>query len=130
MVHIHLNQIQPCWTWRQYGLLQHQNKPTLPHSIKIPQKTIIWILDTANRCYFSLQKHFKSNFISVMMKILLYKTSVCPIILYGVDCWTLSQTKDRMVQAFKRKLLQRIYGPVKDRYHWKCRFNKELYNLF
>jgi hypothetical protein len=39
----------------------------------------------ANRCYFSLQKHFKVNFISRTRKILLYKTLVCPIVLYGVD---------------------------------------------
>jgi hypothetical protein len=39
-----------------------------------------------NRCYFSFQKHFKSNFINRMTKILLYKMLVRPIALHGVQC--------------------------------------------
>jgi hypothetical protein len=52
----------------------------------------------ANRCNFSLQKYFKSNFIS-RTKILLYKTLVLPIILYGAECWTLSQTNEKIVDV-------------------------------
>jgi hypothetical protein len=52
----------------------------------------------ANRCYFRLQKHFKSNFISRTTKILLYKMFVYPIILYGVECWTLSRTNGGCVR--------------------------------
>jgi hypothetical protein len=82
----------------------------------------------ANRRYFSLQKHIKSNFISRMI-ILLYKTLVCPIVLYGAECWTLSRTNEKMVDVFEKKILQRIYGPIKDRDQWRCRFNKELHDL-
>jgi hypothetical protein len=35
-----------------------------------------------------------------------------------------------MVDVFERKILLRIYGPIKDRFQWKCGFNKELYDLF
>jgi hypothetical protein len=59
----------------------------------------------ANRCYFSFQKHFKSNFIPRTTKILSYKMLVRPIVLYGAECWTLSQTKEKMVDVFERKIL-------------------------
>jgi hypothetical protein len=68
----------------------------------------------ANRCYFSLQKHFKSNFIFRTMKILLYKTLVHPIVLYRAEFWTLSRTNEKIVDVFERKILQRIYGPIED----------------
>jgi hypothetical protein len=84
----------------------------------------------ANRCYFGLQKHLKSDFISRTTKILLHKTLVRPILLYGAECWTLSRTNEKMVDVFERKILRRIYGPIKDRDQWRCRFNKELYDLF
>jgi hypothetical protein len=34
------------------------------------------------------------------------------------------------VDVLERKILRRIYGPVKDRDQWRCRFNKKLYDLF
>jgi hypothetical protein len=52
------------------------------------------------------------------------------IILYRAECWTLSLTNEKIVDVFERTILQRIYGPVKDRDQWRCRFNKELYDLF
>jgi hypothetical protein len=35
-----------------------------------------------------------------------------------------------MVDVFVRKILRIMYGPIKDRDQWRCRFNKELYDLF
>jgi hypothetical protein len=35
-----------------------------------------------------------------------------------------------MVDVFERKTLRRIHDPIKDRDQWRCRFNKELYDLF
>jgi hypothetical protein len=50
--------------------------------------------------------------------------------LYGVECWTLSRTNEKIVDVFERKILQRIYDPIKVRDQWRCRYNKEIYNLF
>jgi hypothetical protein len=35
-----------------------------------------------------------------------------------------------MVDVLERKILHRIYDPIKDRDQCSCRFNKELYDLF
>jgi hypothetical protein len=50
--------------------------------------------------------------------------------LYGAKCWTLFRTNEKIVDVFERKILRRIYGPVKERDQWRCRFNKELYDRF
>jgi hypothetical protein len=86
-------------------------------------------LATADRKYFSLQKHFKSRFVSMATKIQLYKTDVQPVAMYGAECWTLSRTNERVLDVFERKILLRIYGPVQDMGQWRSRYNKELYDL-
>jgi hypothetical protein len=35
-----------------------------------------------------------------------------------------------MVDIFEQKIIRRIYGPVKDRDQWRCRYNKQLCDLF
>jgi hypothetical protein len=62
-------------------------------------------------------------------KIQLYKTDVQPVAMYGVECWTLSRTNERVLDVFERKILHRIYGPVQDKGQWISRYNKELYDL-
>jgi hypothetical protein len=66
----------------------------------------------ANRKYFSLQKHFKSRFVSIATKIQPYKTEVRPVAMYGAECWTLSRTNERVLDVFEGKILRRIYVPV------------------
>jgi hypothetical protein len=86
-------------------------------------------LAAANGKYFSLQKHFKSRFVSTATKIQLYKTEVRPVAMYGAQYWTLSRT-NRVLDVLQKKVLRRIYGPVQDKGQWRSTYNKELYNLF
>jgi hypothetical protein len=62
-------------------------------------------------------------------KVMLYKTLTRTVLTYGRENWTLSKKSENALSIFERKILRRIYGPVKDNGHWRIRYNKELYEL-
>jgi hypothetical protein len=43
----------------------------------------------------------------------LYRTLVSPVVTYGSESWTLSKEEERALAVFERKILRKIYGPVK-----------------
>uniref|UniRef100_A0A0K8SN56 Reverse transcriptase domain-containing protein n=1 Tax=Lygus hesperus TaxID=30085 RepID=A0A0K8SN56_LYGHE len=87
-------------------------------------------LIAANRCYFGLVRHFKSRNVSRSTKVLLYKTLVRPVLTYGSETWTLSAATIKSLEVFERKILRRIFGPVRDGERWRARYNQEIYQLF
>jgi hypothetical protein len=52
------------------------------------------------------------------------------VLTYGSETWTLSRKSENVLSIFKKKILKRIYGPVKDNGLWRIRYNKELYEIF
>ena len=68
----------------------------------------------ANRAYYGLQNHMKSRIISRNTKTLLYKTLIRPVLTYGAETWVLSKEDEHHLSISERKILRRIYGPVKD----------------
>jgi len=84
----------------------------------------------ANRCYFGLQKQLGSKLLSLTSKVLLYKTLILPVLLYGSESWTLPQTSEQELKTFERKILRKIYGPVNDEGYWRRRYNAELILLY
>nr|XP_043067135.1 uncharacterized protein LOC122321356 [Drosophila bipectinata] len=46
----------------------------------------------ANKCYFGLSRQFNSRALSRRTKTTLYKTLILPVLLYGAECWTVTQT--------------------------------------
>jgi hypothetical protein len=77
----------------------------------------------ANRSCFGLQNHLKSWILSRTTKIQLHKTL---IVMYGSECWTLSQSDEQKLDVFERKVLQKIYGPIQYSDIWRSRYNSEL----
>ena len=77
----------------------------------------------ANKAYSSLQTIFRSKQIHRNNKIRLYKTLIKPIFCYGSVTWTLTQTKEQMLNTFERKIKQRICGPIQEEGHWHPRWN-------
>ncbi|GBM14417.1 hypothetical protein AVEN_185324-1 [Araneus ventricosus] len=58
----------------------------------------------------------------------LYKTIILPV--YASETWTLNVDVQRALEAFERKVLRTIFGPVQEQGRWRTRYNFELYRLY
>ena len=50
---------------------------------------------------------------------------VRPVVTYGSESWTLTMEEERALGVFERKILRKIYGPVKKNELWRIRRNDE-----
>jgi hypothetical protein len=55
-----------------------------------------------------------------------YRTLVRPVVTYGSESWTLTMEEERTLAVSERKILLKIYGPVKENELWRIRRNDEL----
>ena len=46
--------------------------------------------------------------------ILIYRTIILPVVLYGCETWSLTLRKERRLRVFENRVLRRIFGPKKD----------------
>ena len=84
----------------------------------------------ANRCYYGLSKQLGSRALSRSTKLTLYKTLIIPVLLYGAEAWVVSQTDAAALGVFERKVLRKIFGPVRVGDDYRIRMNHELYELY
>jgi hypothetical protein len=58
------------------------------------------------------------------------KTIILPVVLYGCETWSLTQT--HRVRVFENKALRRIFGPKRDEVigGWRKLHNEELRDLY
>ena len=56
----------------------------------------------------------------------IYRTLVRPAVTYGSESWTLTMEEERALAVLERKILWKIYGPVKENELWRTRQNDEL----
>jgi hypothetical protein len=70
------------------------------------------------------------SYLEVKIKLKLYKTLIWPVLSYGCEAWTVTQSSEERLAISERKILTRILGPVyKDDLGWRLRHNKELFEL-
>jgi hypothetical protein len=50
-----------------------------------------------------------------------------PVLWYASESWTLAKKSELALDAFERKVLRIILGPMKENNIWKIRYNSELY---
>ena len=50
--------------------------------------------------------------------------------MYGSESWVLKELDEQKLAVFERKVLRRIYGPVKENEIWRRLHYRELYESF
>ncbi|KAI5708261.1 hypothetical protein M8J77_019306 [Diaphorina citri] len=87
-------------------------------------------LQIGNRAYFANQTLLKNRLITRKTKMKIYKTIIRPIITYGSETWTLTKEEQEKIRRFERKIIRRIYGPIRvDENEWRIRYNNEINDI-
>ena len=63
------------------------------------------------------------------MKLMLYKTLILPVLLYGAEVWALLSTDVAARRVLDRKALRKIFVPVRVGDDFRIQSNSELYEL-
>jgi len=75
---------------------------------------------------------FVFQFLSKHLKIKIYKTVPCPVVLYGRETCSLTMREERRLSVFENMVLRRIFGPKRDEVTRELRIlhNKKLNHLY
>jgi hypothetical protein len=79
-----------------------------------------------NKAYYANRQLYNSSLLSKSSKLQIYHTLVRPVVTYGSESWTLTIEEERALAVFERKILQKIYGPVKENESWRIRQKDKL----
>jgi len=73
---------------------------------------------------------FQSKLVSRRSKLKLYQTVIRPVVVYRCETWVLYENIIQKLSVFERKILRRIFGPIKKKDgSWKIKTNMELGKL-
>jgi hypothetical protein len=67
--------------------------------------------------------------ISLFAKMQIYKTLIRPVVTFGCESWTLRKEDENILRRFERKIIRRMYGPVRQGREWRIRNNEEIDNI-
>ena len=73
---------------------------TIQNSI---QEEIKSRLKSRTACYHSLQNLFSSRLLSKNLKIMIYRTIILPIVLYGCETWPLTLREEHRLRVFENR---------------------------
>jgi hypothetical protein len=96
----------------------------------IIQEKIKRRLNSGNGCYHSVQNILSSRLLSKSVKVILHKTIILPVVLYG--CETLSLILREEHRVFENRVLKRIFRIKVNEVTegWRKLHNEELYNFY
>ena len=86
---------------------------------------------SATRAYHSLKSLLKSRLLSRRTKLRIYLTMIVPVLMYGSETWSLTQTLAQKISSFENNILKTICGPVFDPEldRWRRRYAREVRDL-
>ena len=67
-------------------------------------------ISAGNRSFFANKKIFQSKLITRETTERLYHTVIRPVVVYGSECWVLTENIKQKLLVFERRLLRRIFG--------------------
>jgi hypothetical protein len=73
-----------------------------------------------------------SRLLSKNIKIRIYNTIICPVVLYWCGTWSLTLREEHRLRVFENRVFGRIFGPKRDEVtgDWRKLHNEELHNLY
>ena len=71
-------------------------------------------LKSGNACYHSVQNIFSYSLLSRNIKINIFRNIILPVVLYGCVNWSLTFRKERRLRVFEKRVLRRIFEPMRD----------------
>jgi hypothetical protein len=89
-------------------------------------------LNSGNACYHSAQNLLCSHLLSENVKVIIYKTIILPVVLYGCETWSLTLREKQKLRVFENWVVRWIFGPKRERVMggWRKLHNEELHNLY
>ena len=55
-----------------------------------------------------------SRLLSKSLKIMIYRTIILPVVLYGCETWSLTLREERKLRVLENRVLRRIFGHRRD----------------
>jgi hypothetical protein len=90
-------------------------------------------IENGNQAFLANKMIFQSKLISKKSKIKLYKVLIRPVVVYGSECWTLTENIKQKLMVFERRILRRIFGPTqkadgdsKQMRNWKMQLDMKI----
>jgi hypothetical protein len=68
--------------------------------------------------------------LSKNIKIVIYRTVILPVVLYGCEAWSLTLRKDHGLRVLENWVLRKIFWPKRDKVtgDWRRMHNEQLYD--
>ncbi|KAJ4449155.1 hypothetical protein ANN_00551 [Periplaneta americana] len=65
-------------------------------------------INMGNACYYSVEKLSSSSLLSKNLKVIIYKTIILPVVLYGCETWTFTLREEQRLRVFENKVLRKF----------------------